>query len=83
MTPRNPERPLGGTFVCVRLVCCLLSKCLSVAPLNLCLGFSVEIVGLSPTLCLGFSVLVFCILAAATVDCEGLVAAGGRHSKAP
>jgi hypothetical protein len=45
--------------------------------------FSSEIVGLSPTLCLGFSVLVFCILAAATVDCEGLVAVGGRHSKAP
>ena len=45
--------------------------------------FSSEIVGLSPTLCLGFSVLVFCILAAATVDSEGLLAMGGRHSKAP
>ena len=45
--------------------------------------FSSEIVGLSPTLCLGFSVLVFCILAAATLDREDLVAAGGRRSKAP
>ena len=44
--------------------------------------FSSEIVGLSPTLCLGFSVLVFCILAAATVDREDLVAAAGRHPKA-
>jgi hypothetical protein len=43
--------------------------------------FSSEIVGLSPTLCLGFSVLVFCILAAATVDHEDLVAVGGRCSK--
>ncbi|XP_021038093.1 LOW QUALITY PROTEIN: 60S ribosomal protein L6-like [Mus caroli] len=54
------------------------------------------IVGLSPTLCLGFSVLglwvqvppgfpvlVFCILAATTVDREDLVVAGGRHPKAP
>jgi hypothetical protein len=30
-----------------------------------------------------FPVLVVCILAAATVDHEDLVAAGGRHSKAP
>jgi hypothetical protein len=45
--------------------------------------FSSEIVGLSPTLCLGFSVLVFCILAAATLDCKDLVASGGRSSKAP
>jgi hypothetical protein len=34
-------------------------------------------------LCLGFSVLVFCILAAATLDLKDLVAAGGRRSKAP
>ena len=26
---------------CMSLVCCLLSKCLSVTPLNFCLGFSV------------------------------------------
>ena len=44
--------------------------------------FSSEIVGLNPTLCLGFSVLVFCILAAATVDRKDLVAVGGRCSKA-
>ena len=44
--------------------------------------FSSEIVGLSPTLCLGFSVLVFCILAAATVDRKDLVAAGERRPKA-
>lgn len=43
--------------------------------------FSSEIVGLNPTLCLGFSVLVFCILAAATVDHKDLVAVGGRRSK--
>ena len=30
-----------------------------------------------------FSVLVFCILAAATVDRKDLVAVGGRRSKAP
>ena len=45
--------------------------------------FSSEIVGLSPTLCLGFSVLVFCILAAATVDCEDPVTVGVRRPKAP
>ena len=44
--------------------------------------FSSEIVGLSPTLCLGFSVLVFCILAAATVDHKDLVAAVERRPKA-
>jgi hypothetical protein len=44
--------------------------------------FSSEIVGLSLTLCLGFSILVFCILAAATLDREDLVAVGGRCSKA-
>jgi hypothetical protein len=30
-----------------------------------------------------FPVLVFCILATATVDCKDLVAVEGRHSKAP
>jgi type III secretory pathway component EscV len=58
--------------------------------------FSSEIVGSSPTLCVGFSVLglwvrvlpgfpvlVFYILAAATVDHEDLVAAGERRPKAP
>jgi hypothetical protein len=73
VTPRNPERPLGGTFVCVRLTCCLLSKCgtaefvswfFSSEIVNLCLGcefvpwfYSSEIMGSSPTLCHGFTVL--------------------------
>jgi hypothetical protein len=65
-------------FDCVSLVCCLLSKCLSVAPLNLCLGFSILRLWVLP----GFPVLVFCILAAATVDHEDLVAAGERRPKA-
>jgi hypothetical protein len=50
VTPRNPERSLGGTFVCVRLTYCLLSKCgtaefvpwfFSSEIVNLCLGVSV------------------------------------------
>ena len=58
--------------------------------------FSFEIVDSSPTLCLGFSVLglwvrvppgfpvlVFCIMAAATVDREDLVVVEGRRPKAP
>jgi hypothetical protein len=44
--------------------------------------FSSEIVGLSPTLCLSFPALVFCILAAATVDHKDLVAAVERRPKA-
>jgi hypothetical protein len=47
---QEPERALGGTFVCVHLTCCLLSKCgtaefvswfFSSEIVNLCLGFSV------------------------------------------
>jgi hypothetical protein len=45
VTPRNPKRPLGGMFVCVRLTCCLLSKCGTTEFVswfvNLCLGFRV------------------------------------------
>jgi hypothetical protein len=45
VTPRNPKRPLGGTFVCVRLTCCLLSKCGTTEFVswfvNSCLGFMV------------------------------------------
>jgi hypothetical protein len=48
VTIRNPERPLGGKFVCVHLTCCLLSKCggfvswfFSSKIVNLCLGFTV------------------------------------------
>jgi hypothetical protein len=44
VTPRNPERPLGGMFVSVCLTCCLLSKCGTAEFVswfvNLCLGFS-------------------------------------------
>jgi hypothetical protein len=92
--PRNLRIPLGGTFVCVSLACCLLSKCGTAEFLSW--FFSSEIVGSSPTLCLGFSVLglrfrvppglpvlVFCILAAATVDCEDPVIAEERRPKAP
>jgi hypothetical protein len=94
VTPRNLERPLEGTFVCVSLVCCLLSKCDTAEFTSW--FFSSKIVGSSPTLCLGFSVLrlwvrvppgfpvlVFCILAAATVDREDLVAAGEKHVLRP
>ena len=49
--------------------------------------FSSGIVGSSPAWWVqvlpGFPVLVFCILAAATVDHEDPVAAGERHPKAP
>ena len=55
--------------------------------------YSSEIVGSSPTMCLGFtvlglwvqvpSVLVFCILAAATVGRKDPVAMGGRRPEAP
>jgi hypothetical protein len=78
-------------FVCVSLACCLLSKCGTAEFVSWFFSseivvpwfFSSEIVGLSSTLCLGFPVLIFCILVAATVDRNDLVAAGGRLSKAP
>jgi hypothetical protein len=82
---QKPRMPLGGMFVCVSLACCLclLSRCGTAEFVSW--FFSSEIVGSSTNLCLGFSVLglwvrvlpgfpvlVFCILAAATVDCEDL-----------
>jgi hypothetical protein len=55
---------------------------------TLCLGFFIsEGVGSSPTWWVRFPpefpVLVFCTLAAATVDREDLVTVGGRRPKAP
>jgi hypothetical protein len=79
MCDTQEPRKTPWRYVCL-YESCMLSKCLSVAPLNLCLGFSV--LRLWVPVPPGFPVLVFCILAAATVDREDLVAAAGRHPKA-
>jgi hypothetical protein len=89
--PGTLKDPLEVCLFVWVLLYCLLSKCLSVALLNLYLSFSVLRfwVWAPPVL----PVLVFCILAAATVDCKGPSGCGkttvyfptgctlGRHSE--